>query len=116
MPRVRGREPADLDVVSHQVVRLRQGVRLPLKELFLGIPARAPGQHAADVQILAQDMPHHVGGTDPFGRAVVMGTPRCVNVMVSRVPEPLGRVNPPPQLDCQTLIDGVWFDDQWKRF
>jgi hypothetical protein len=45
-----------------------------------------------------------------------MGTPRCVNVMVSRVPEPLGRVNPPPQLDCQTLIDGVWFDDQWKRF
>ena len=69
---VRRREAGDLDVVAHQVVARRERVDLAVEELLLGVPARAPGEHAADVEIFAQDVTPHVLGLDPFGRALVV--------------------------------------------
>ena len=43
-----------------------------VKKLFLVIPARPPGQHAADVQIFPKDVPHHVFGPDSRGRAFIV--------------------------------------------
>ncbi len=94
MAGVRRREAGDLDVVAHQVVGGRQRVDLALEELLLGIPARPPRQHAADVQVLAQDVPPHVLGLDALGRALVVRAAGRVDVMIARVPVHLGQVDP----------------------
>src|SRR5262249_26837614 len=72
VPRMAGREARHLDVIAKQVVGPGQGADLPLEVTLLVIPARAPAQTAADVEVLAQDVPHHVLGRDALGRALVV--------------------------------------------
>ena len=86
MAGVRGGKPGDLDVVAHQVLGRRERVNLAVEELLLCIPARSPRQHAADVEVFAQDMPPHVLGLDPFGRALVMTAAGGVHVMIAGKP------------------------------
>ncbi len=94
MPGVRRGKAAHLDVVPHQVIGPRQVRDFPLEVLLLRVPAGTPAQHAADVQILPDDVPHHVGRRHPFGRAVVVCTAGRMHVMVARIPVPRRRMNP----------------------
>src|SRR5208337_3674255 len=57
MPRVRRRKARDFDIVAHHVFGCGERVDLALEELLLGVPARTPAQHAANIKVLAQDMP-----------------------------------------------------------
>ena len=95
--RMRRREPRDLDVVAHQVVGRRERVDLALEELLLGVPARPPREHAADVEVLAHDVSPHVLGLDALGRALVVAAAGRVDVVVARVPAHLRQVDPPSQ-------------------
>ena len=95
---VRRGEAGDLDVVAHQVVGGRKRVDLAVEELLLGVPARAPGQHAADVEVFAQDVPPHVLGLDALGRALVMPAAGGVDVVVAGIPAHLGQVDPALEL------------------
>ena len=92
-------EAADFDVVPHHIVGAGKLRDFALEILLLRVPAGAPRQHAADVQVFTHDLPHHVGRGDAFGRAVVMGTAGCVHVMVARVPMLVRRVHPTRQLE-----------------
>ncbi len=92
MAGVRRGEAGDLDVVAHQVFGRRERVDLALEELLLGVPARPPRQHAADVEVFAQDVPPHVLGLDPFGRALVMRAAGRVDVMIAGEPVQLREV------------------------
>ena len=57
------REAGDLDVVAHQVRRAsRAGATLPSKNCFWWYQHGPQRQDAADVEVLAQDVPHHVLG------------------------------------------------------
>ena len=102
---MRRRKTADLDVVPHQVIRPREGRRLPLEVLLLRVPARPPAQHAADVEVFAQNVPQHVGRSDPLGRAVVVSTPRRVNVMIAGEPAALRRMRPAREFVIGLLTD-----------
>ena len=66
MAGMRRRKSRDLDVIAHQVFRRRERVDLAIEELLLGVPARAPRQDAADVEVFAQDMPPHVLAASPL--------------------------------------------------
>ena len=63
------REAGHFDVVAQQIIRRGQRMDLALEIAFLVIPARSPAQAAADVEILAEHMPHHVFRRDALGRA-----------------------------------------------
>ena len=91
---VAGREAGDLDVVAHQVLGGGEAVVLALEELLLEIPARAPAQHAADVQVLAQDVPHHVLRLDALGGLLVVRAAGRVDVVIAGVPAHLRRIDP----------------------
>src|SRR4029077_17058202 len=60
VPRVARGEAGALHVVTHEVLLGRKLVVLTLEECLLEIPARSPAQHRAHLQILAQNIPHHV--------------------------------------------------------
>ena len=69
-------EAADLDVVFHQRQRLAALVGRRREKLLLMIEARAPRQHAADVEPLALDLAEHVGRIHAFGRRRVVRAAR----------------------------------------
>ena len=108
MARVRRREARDLNVVPHQVVWRGQRVKLPLKEFFLGVPARPPAQNTAHLQIFAQNVPHHVGRPHPLGRAFVVGTAGGMHMVIAREPVPLGQVDPALKLKPLMRIAPGW--------
>ena len=72
---------------------------LALEEVLLGVPAGAPAQDAADIEVLAQDVPPHVLGLHPLGGALVMGTAGGVDVVVAGEPVLARQVNPPLELE-----------------
>ena len=86
--------------------------RLPLEILLLRIPARPPRKDAADIQVLAQDVPHHVAWADAFGRAVVVGAAGGVDVVIAGEPTALEGMNPAdePHRLAMTL-DAIWDGD-----
>ena len=94
MPGMRRREPGDLDVVSHQILGGREVAHLAVEVSLLGVPARSPAQHAADVEILADDLPHHVGWGDSLRRAFIMAATGRVDVVVAGKPVPLRKMRP----------------------
>ena len=91
---VRRREAAHLDVVAHQRFRRREGRWLSLEVLFLDIPTRPPGEDAADVEILADDVPHHVGRADAGGGVFIVGAAGGVDVVVAGEPAAQRRLDP----------------------
>src|SRR5262245_56343644 len=85
---------------------------LPLKELLLSIPAGAPAQHAADVEIFAEDVPPHVFRGHSLGRALVVGAAGCVNMMVAGKPVHARHVD--PSLEVERFMVGLrplWHGD-----
>src|SRR6184192_989708 len=56
MPRMRTGKTGGFNVVTHQMAIGGKLVHLALKKLLLKIPARPPGQDAADIQILGEDL------------------------------------------------------------
>ncbi len=107
---VAGREPADLHVVAHQVVGGRKQVVLAFKEGLLEIPVRTPAQHRADLEVLAQDVTHHVLGIHTLGGLLVVGAAGGVDVVVARVPAHLGRIDPAIQAESQLQRIGRHLD------
>src|SRR3989442_34365 len=97
------REAGDFDVVPHHVTAGRKAVRLSFEESFLEIPARAPGQHVADVQVFAQDVAHHVLRIDTLARFLIVSASGGVDVVVSRVPAHPGGINPALELESNLL-------------
>src|SRR6266851_7200820 len=61
---------------------------------FLVIPTGPPTQAAADVQVLAENMAHHVLGSHALGRAFVVRAAGSMNMVIARPPAALGRVDP----------------------
>src|SRR5438874_10457616 len=94
MTGVSAREAADLHVVAHDVVLQRQLVDGTLEELLLVVPTRTPGEDAADVEVFADDMPHHVGGGDAFGGSLVVGAAGRVDVVIAGNPAKVGELDP----------------------
>ena len=87
-------EAADLDVVLHQRQRLAALVGRRREELPLMIEARAPRQHAADIEPLAFDLPEHVRRIHAFGRRRVVRAAGRVDVMVAAVEAARRRIDP----------------------
>ena len=87
-------EAADLDVVFHQRQRLAALVGRRREKLPLMIEARAPRQHAADIEPLAFDLPEHVRRIDAFGRRRVVRAACRVDVMVAAVEAARRRIDP----------------------
>ena len=85
---------------------------LAAEELLLGVPARPPRQHAADVEVLAQDMPPHVLGLDPFGRALVVRAAGGMHVMVAGEPVHLGEVDPALEPERLAMRLGLRYRDR----
>src|SRR5688572_464243 len=104
MPRVRTRKATDLDVVAHQIVFGRELVDRPFEILLLVIPAWSPGKNAADVEVLAEDVPHHVLGGDPFGRRFVVLAAGCVDVMIAADPTEIADLDPPLEPERLAVI------------
>jgi hypothetical protein len=69
------------------------------EKLFLKIPARSPRQHAADIQILTQNMSHHVLGADTLRWRFIMGAAGGVHMMVTREPAMIHQFDPTLQLE-----------------
>src|SRR3954462_234208 len=88
-----------LDFITQQIRILRDLVDFAGEESLLVIEARAPGEIAADLQVLAEAVPHHVGGVHAFGRVGVMRATGGVDVMVARPPAAQRRVDPAFELD-----------------
>src|SRR5205085_3297445 len=80
--------------VAHHLAGLRLEVAL------LVIPARPPAQAAADVEILTQDVAHHVFRGHALRRALVVGTAGGVDVVIAAVPAPGPREHPALQLEA----------------
>ena len=103
MAGVARREARDFHVVAHDVFFGRERVGLAFEESLLEIPARPPTQHLADVQVLAQDVPHHVLRVDALGGLFVVRAAGRVDVMVARIPSELRGINPPRQAEVERL-------------
>src|SRR5207253_2340163 len=88
------REARHLDIIAEQVVWRRQLVDLAIEVALLVIPARPPAQTAADVEVLAKNVPDHVRRRDTFGRAFVMGAAGGVHMVVPRIPSFRRRMDP----------------------
>src|SRR6266550_3702110 len=83
MPRVLTGEAGDLDVIPHEVVLRRKLVHGSFEELLLVIPTGTPRENAADVEVFAYDVPHHVGRRDAFGRGFVVSAAGGVDMMIA---------------------------------
>ena len=105
MAGVARREARDFHVVAHDVFFGRERVGLAFEESLLEIPARPPTQHLADVQVLAQDVPHHVLRVDALGGLFVVRAAGGVNVMIA-TPPACGR-GIDPAVDFETELLGV---------
>ena len=101
MPGAVRAEAADLDVVAEQVGELRNLVLVPGEELLLVIEARAPREIAADFQILAEAMAHHVLREHAFGGIRVVRATGGVNVMIAGPPAELRGIDPALDLEGQ---------------
>ncbi len=95
VPGVLRGEAGDLDVVAHQVVALREFVDVAGEELFLVVPARSPREHATDVEVFAENVPHHVFRLDALAGHVVVLAAGGVDVVVAGEPAVVGKLNPP---------------------
>src|SRR6185437_7356367 len=95
-------ETGHFHVIAEEVVRRGQGVDLALEVAFLVIPARTPAQAAADVEILAENVAHHVLRRDAFGRAFVMRAASRVDVVIAGVPALGGGMD--PALEMKLLV------------
>src|SRR5207247_3820994 len=87
-------ETGDLDVIVQQVGVARNCVVLSSEKLLLIVEARTPRQVAANLQILAEAMSHHVRRMNTFTRFGVMRAAGGVNVMVTGPPAELRGINP----------------------
>ena len=56
---------------------------LTLEKRFLKIPTWSPTQDRAHVEVLAEDMTHHVFGVDPFGWLLIMQAAGRMDVMIA---------------------------------
>src|SRR4051794_5296115 len=58
MAGVTGGKAGDLQVVMHQPAGLGKGMVFRGEELFLVVVVRTPREHAGEVQMFTQDLPH----------------------------------------------------------
>src|SRR5262245_38559496 len=103
MAAMRRRKARNLKVVTHQVLARRKLVVFGLEELFLEVITRPPGQHAADVERLAQNVPDHVLRHHALRRAFVMHAPGGMDVMIARITAELRDVDPQFEFERQRL-------------
>ena len=75
--------PGDLHVVADPIFSGRQLVVFAFEERLLEVPAGAPGQDAADLQVFAQDVPHHVLWIDAFGGTFIVGAAGRMDMVVA---------------------------------
>ena len=101
-------EAGDLDVVTEEIGVPGDLVVLPGEELLLVIEARTPGQVAADLEILAEAVAHHVGRVHTLARLGVVGAAGGMDVMIAGPPAAQGRVDPAVDLRTSRSPSGVW--------
>ena len=96
-------EAGDLDVVAQHVGMNGNLVVFAGEELLLIIEARPPRQVRADLQVFAENVPHHVLRVDALGRVCVVRAAGGVDVVVAGDVAKLHRVNPPLDLEIEAL-------------
>ena len=111
---VRRREAAHLDVVAHQRLRGRKGRWLSFEVLLLDIPTRPPGEDAANVEILADDVPHHVGRADAGGGIFIVRAAGGVDVVVAGEPAALRRLDPAFEAEVLAVSRGACGDRECR--
>ena len=108
MPRLMRAKARHLDVISQQVRVGGNGVVFARKELFLVIETRPPRKVAANLEVLAQYLPQHVGGMNAFGWIRVVSASCRMYMVIPRPPRELSRINPPRKVDwnrTRALLD-----------
>ena len=114
MPRLVGTEAGNFHIVMQEVREPRHSVIRARKELFLIVEARSPGEIGAHLEVLAEHMPNHIVGENPFRRAFIVGATCCVNMVIARPPaEPRG-INPAPNLEGH--FRGGWTHNHFADF
>src|SRR5579883_3483251 len=73
-------------IVAEQMMGRGQGIDFALEIAFLVIPARPPAETAADVEIFAENVAHHVLWGNALGRTFVVGAAGGMDVVVAGVP------------------------------
>jgi hypothetical protein len=76
-------EARDLNVIVQQIGRAGDEVVSTREKAFLRIESRAPGECRADLQVLAERVPHHVRGEHALGGVHVVSATRGVDMMVA---------------------------------
>src|SRR5262245_1611769 len=84
---------------------------LAFEVALLMIPTRSPAQTAADVQVLAKNMAHHVFGRDALGWTLIVGASCGVDVMIAGVPVFASGVNPAFKLESLGMGRTGWNGD-----
>src|SRR5438045_4352502 len=79
---------------------------LARKELLLVIVIRAPRQHACNIDVLPQNLAHHILRLHAFGRVHVVRAASAVDMMVARIPPELGWIDPALELEGQLAWSG----------
>src|SRR5436309_13652653 len=104
VPRMARGEARDLQIVAHQIRGSGQRMIFPLKEPLLKVVARPPGKDAADIQVLAQDMTHHIFREDSLRRLLIVEASGRMNMVISGIPASIRGVDPALQSECETLV------------
>src|SRR5262249_26251667 len=95
VPAMAGGKTRDLEVIVEQLSGLRERVILPAsEELFLVVVAWAPGKNTTHVQVLAQHLAIHILRRYTLARVFIVGPSGSMDVMVTRKPAILRRINP----------------------
>src|SRR5216683_2370220 len=100
-----------LHVITEEIIGSGKRIDLSLEVALLVVPARSPAQAAADVEVLAEDMAHHVGRRDALSGAFIVCTSGRVNVMIPRIPARGGGMHPAAELERLFMNDTNRYGD-----
>jgi len=107
-------EAADLDIIAHEIRIAADVVRPAGEELFLIVETRAPGQAAADLDVLAHGMAEHVLRTHALGRVFIVQAAGGMDVVVAAPVAMLVRID--PAFDLIGERDRLVADDKGLHF
>ena len=89
----------NLDVVAEKIGIQGDDIVFAGEKLFLIVKTRPPSEVGADLEILAEAVPHHVRRVNPLGRVGVMGATGGVDVVIARPPTHQRWINPALHLE-----------------
>src|SRR6185503_21030315 len=99
-----GREPGHLDIITKDIPGRGQRIVMASEKHFLMIPARSPGKHGSDIQVLSQHLTPHVVWFYAFLRAFIVTAARGMNMVVGTIPAQFFHIYPASQLKGRSIL------------